>query len=189
MQTMKKMFYVLLALLVSMVLVFGVSCDNSNKAPGGAEGNPPVEEPGTGEEPGGEDPAPEEPEYPIDLGTEFAIPDWTVGNNWKANATILGESRELELKVSEDGGFSISIPGIGSVNDESITNITKQEENLVDEKLQYTLEADFEFTPVMGEPQSLGKQTLVVTKIDDSSIAVEFTLLNNLGVNELIFKK
>ena len=26
---MKKMFYVLLALLVSMVLVFGVSCDNS----------------------------------------------------------------------------------------------------------------------------------------------------------------
>lgn len=32
---MKKMFYVLLALLVSMVLVFGVSCDNSNKAPGG----------------------------------------------------------------------------------------------------------------------------------------------------------
>ena len=31
------MFYVLLALLVSMVLVFGVSCDNSNKAPGGAE--------------------------------------------------------------------------------------------------------------------------------------------------------
>ena len=30
---MKKMFYVLLALLVSMVLVFGVSCDNSNKAP------------------------------------------------------------------------------------------------------------------------------------------------------------
>ena len=32
---MKKMFYVLLALLVSMVLVFGVSCDNSNQAPGG----------------------------------------------------------------------------------------------------------------------------------------------------------
>ena len=182
---MKKMFYVLLALLVSMVLVFGVSCDNSNKAPGGAEGNPPVEEPGTGEEPGGEDPA---PEYPIDLGTEFAIPDWTDGN-WKANATIFGGSRELELKVSEDGGFSISIPGIGSVNDEAITNITKQEENLVDEKLQYTLEADFEFTPMMGEPQSLGKQTLVVTKIDDSSIAVEFTLLNKLGVNELIFKK
>lgn len=30
---MKKMFYVLLALLVSLVLVFGVSCDNSNKAP------------------------------------------------------------------------------------------------------------------------------------------------------------
>lgn len=185
---MKKMFYVLLALLVSMVLVFGVSCDNSNKAPGGAEGNPPVEEPGTGEEPGGEDPAPEpDPEYPIDLGTEFAIPDWTVGV-WTSEKTD-SFSMELTLTVLDDGGFSISIPMIGSVNDESITNITKQEENLVDEKLQYTLEADFELTPTMGEPQSLGKQTLVVTKIDDSSIAVEFTLLNKLGVNELIFKK
>ena len=181
---MKKMFYVLLALLVSMVLVFGVSCDNSNKAPGGAEGNPPVEEPGTGGEQGGEDPA---PEYPIDLGTEFAIPDWTAGV-WTSEKTD-SFSMELTLTVLDDGVFSISIPMIGSVNDESITNITKQEENIVDEKLQYTLEADFELTPTMGEPQSLGKQTLVVTKIDDSSIAVEFTLLNNLGVNELIFKK
>ena len=34
---MKKMFYVLLALLVSMVLVFGVSCDNSNKETEGPE--------------------------------------------------------------------------------------------------------------------------------------------------------
>ena len=182
---MKKMFYVLLALLVSMVLVFGVSCDNSNKTPGGVD-NPSVEEPGTGGEQGGEDPAPEEPEYPIDLGSEFAIPDWTVGV-WTSEKTD-SFPMELTLTVLDDGGFSISIPGIGSVNDEAITNITKQEENLVDEKLQYTLKADFGLTTSAGIT-SLPNQELIVTQIDVSSIAVEFTMLQLMNVTELIFKK
>lgn len=146
---------------------------------GGAEGNPPVEEPGTGEDP--------EPQYPIDLGTEFAIPGWTVGV-WTSEKTD-SFSMELTLTVLEDGGFSISIPMIGSVDDESITNITKQEENLVDEKLQYTLEADFGLTSTTGETQTLPAQTLVVTQIDESSIAVEFSMLQSMKVPELIFKK
>lgn len=58
---MKKMFYVLLALLVSMVLVFGVSCDNSNKAPGGAE----------------------------NLGTDAVkVPEWANGNYTSSMGTL-----------------------------------------------------------------------------------------------------
>ena len=60
-KTMKKMFYVLLALLVSMVLVFGVSCDNSNKAPGGAE----------------------------NLGTDAVkVPEWANGNYTSSMGTL-----------------------------------------------------------------------------------------------------
>ena len=153
MQTMKKMFYVLLALLVSMVLVFGVSCDNSNKTPGGAEGNPPVEEPGTdvpggdeenpdidnpgtGEEPGGEegtenpgeevDPKPEEPgdEESGNLGTDAVkVPGWADGTY----DVLMSGTSAGELTV-ESGAFTMNVelvPGL-VVASSNITEITKQ---------------------------------------------------------------
>ena len=124
---MKKMFYVLLALLVSMVLVFGVSCDNSNKAPGGAEGNPPVEEPGT-DVPGGDeenpdidDPSTDEP--PV----ESFSPSWAVG---KYNATVLDNPASANIT---DDNFSIqlsymNLPISISSNGEGVT-VSKNEKN------------------------------------------------------------
>lgn len=70
---MKKMFYVLLALLVSMVLVFGVSCDNSNKAPEGGA---------------------------VDLGTDkVRVPSWAVGE-YKYVAIGLSVTDDGNFKVS-----------------------------------------------------------------------------------------
>lgn len=141
---MKKLFYVVLALLMSMVLVFGVSCDNSNKAPGGAEGNPPAvdvpgegeegsgtEEPGTGEEPGGEegtenpgegdDPKPEEPgdEESGNLGTDAVkVPGWADGDYTVSWA--LGDAGKLKI---ENGGFLMNVNALGVVMDVSTDNI------------------------------------------------------------------
>ena len=114
---MKKMFYVLLALLVSMVLVFGVSCDNSNKAPGGAEGNPPVEEPGTGEEPGGEDPAPEpEPE-----GPEFTIQERTAISKSIMGLFINNLSYGVEMTTIEGYAMAVIVSAEDGVSDEVYT--------------------------------------------------------------------
>ena len=162
---MKKMFYVLLALLVSMVLVFGVSCDNSNKAPGGAEGNPPVEEPGKGEEPGSEDPV--EPKYPIDLGTEFAIPDWLDG-------TYKGDMGSL---IVDHGTFNMTVAGGAiTVSEQGINPIEKQEIRLDENNnLQYYLDATF--ATEQGIP--LGSNTLTVTQKDKNSIDVTFSMLQD----------
>ena len=120
---MKKMFYVLLALLVSMVLVFGVSCDNSNKAPGGAEGNPPVEGPGADE---GEDPGTDEP--PV----ESFSPSWAVGTysatvlgSMPMMATITEDGFDIQLKMGESEPISISSKGEG-------VTVSKNEKNDVD---------------------------------------------------------
>ena len=170
MQTMKKMFYVLLALLVSMVLVFGVSCDNSNKAPGGVD-NPSVEEPGTGEEPGSEDPVPEEPEYPIDLGTEFAIPDWLDG-------TYKGDMGSL---IVDAGTFTMAVAnGAITVSEKGINPIEKQEIRLDENNnLQYYLEATF--ATEQGIP--LGPNTLTVTQKDENSIDVTFSMLQDTVIS------
>ena len=188
------MFYVLLALLVSMVLVFGVSCDNSNKTPGGAEGNLPVEEPGTGGEQGGEDPAPEpEPVYPIDLGTEFAIPDWTIGTY---NTQIkISESQvepiELKLNITDSGEFSIIIPMnefvIIEVDNNSISNITNQIVDLIDGNKKYELTADFtlKMNGNYGEPTE--GQTLTVAESGTGSLIVTFPMLLAIGYETLVF--
>lgn len=202
---MKKMFYVLLALLVSMVLVFGVSCDNSNKAPGGAEGNPPVEEPGTdvpggdeenpdidnpgtGEEPGGEEgsenpgedvdePKPEEP--PV---ATFS-PSWAVGSY---SATVLS-GMPLSATITEDG-FDIqltmgttSIP-ISSKGD-GVT-VTKNEKNDAEKTWDIVLSGiqianggnvTVTLTSVTDNQELTGKVVL-----EDESLAMFNKLLSNI---------
>lgn len=109
---MKKMFYVLLALLVSMVLVFGVSCDNSNKAPGGAE----------------------------DLGTDAVkVPEWangtysvSMGGSTAGELTV--ESGTFTMKVT-------IMPGL-VVASSNITEITEQTNTEVDGKNVYELNAN-----------------------------------------------
>ena len=98
---MKKMFYVLLALLVSMVLVFGVSCDNSNKAPGGAEGNPPVEDPAP-------EPEPEGPEFTIEERTAISesIMGLFMSNLFKGVTTTTIDGYNMAVIVSAEDGVS-----------------------------------------------------------------------------------
>ena len=157
---------------------------------GGAESNPPVEEPDTGEEPGGEDP---EPQYPIDLGTEFAIPGWTVGN-WKANATIMNIPMELKLKVSENREFSITIPMSESyvieVDNGSISNIQegKQIVDLVENNRQYKLTADFTLkTNGSYANDPLEQQNLTVTEDETGSLIVSFSVLSGMNIDSLTF--
>ena len=164
---MKKMFYVLLALLVSMVLVFGVSCDNSNKAPGGAEGNPPVEEPGT-DVPGGEvDPKPEEPgdEESGNLGTDAVkVPEW-------ANGTYaFGEDVTAGTLFIGDGNFKVNVVGqdfIDSSNPEVLGGIEFQNDDQVNK--EYILVAvlykmgDTEPSSFKMEMQDNGNLILTIT--------------------------
>ena len=161
---MKKMFYVLLALLVSMVLVFGVSCDNSNKAPGGAEGNSPVEEPGTGEEPGGEDPT---PEYPIDLGTDSVkVPEWADGTY----EVSMNDSPAGELKI-ESGIFTMNVsagPVTMTVSSNNIDLITKQIDTESNGMHVYELNADVLDLGSMGK----GPASFVFTQVDDNILTL-----------------
>ena len=160
---------------------------------GGAEGNPSVEEPGTGEEPGGEDPVPEEPEYPIDLGTEFAIPDWTVGTY---NTQIkLGEGQaepiELKLNITDSGEFSIIIPMneylVIEVDNNSISNITNQIVDLIDGNKKYELTADFTLKMNDNYGQPTKGQTLTVTENGTGSLIVTFPMLSTIGYETLVF--
>ena len=123
---MKKMFYVLLALLVSMVLVFGVSCDNSNKAPGGA----------------------------VDLGTDAVrVPAWADG---EYDATVSIElvpgapmDANVGLKIS-NGVFSVNVFGADMVDSSKITDIRTQTND--EEKKTYTLEAVVSVGGTSGAP-------------------------------------
>ena len=101
MQTMKKMFYVLLALLVSMVLVFGVSCDNSNKTPGGAK----------------------------DLGTDAVkVPEWANGD-YTAMGGVIGLSvKDGNFKVSM---MQSPIPIVDSLNINDIESQTTDDEKKI----------------------------------------------------------
>ena len=95
---MKKMFYVLLSLLVSMVLVFGVSCDNSNKTPGG-----------------------------VDLGTDAVrVPKWAVGSyTQKLEEDATGQP--AKLSISEDGNFNITgMLGFINMDESKVSDITSQ---------------------------------------------------------------
>ena len=97
---MKKMFYVLLALLVSMVLVFGVSCDNSNKAPGGAK----------------------------DLGTDAVkVPEWANGDYTAMDGVIDLSVKDGNFKVSMMQS-PIPIPIVDSLNINDIKSQTNDEE-------------------------------------------------------------
>ena len=174
MQTMKKMFYVLLALLVSMVLVFGVSCDNSNKTPGGAEGNPPVEGPGADE---GEDPGTDEP--PV----ESFSPSWAVGTY---SATVLG-NMPMKATITEDG-FDIQLTLMGqpisiSSNGDGVT-VTKNEKNDAEKTWDIVLSGiqianggnvTVTLTSVTDNQKLTGKVVL-----EDESLAMFNNLLSNI---------
>lgn len=99
---------------------------------GGAEGNPPVEEPGTGEEPGGEegtenpgegdDPKPEEPgdEESGNLGTDAVkVPGWADGTY---NVFMYGQIPAGILSI-RDGGFLMNVNAFDLAMDVSTDNI------------------------------------------------------------------
>ncbi len=98
---MKKIFYVLLALLVSMELVFGVSCDNSNKAPGGAK----------------------------DLGTDkVRVPSWADGEYSAMDGFIGLSVTDGNFKVSM---MQSSIPIVDSLNINDIESQTTDDEKKI----------------------------------------------------------
>lgn len=158
----------------------------------GGVDNPSVEEPGTGGEQGGEDPAPEEPEYPINLGTEFAIPDWTIGPyNTQIKIDESQEPIELKLNITDSGEFSIIIPMnefvIIEVDNNSISNITNQIVDLIDGNKKYELTADFtlKINGNYGEPTE--GQTLTVAENGTGSLIVTFPMLLAIGYETLVF--
>ena len=137
---------------------------------GGAEGNPPVEEPGTGEEPGGDDPA--EPEYPIDLGTDSVkVPEWADGDY-----TAMSGGIGLSVK---DGNFTVSMkvfprPIVDSLNINDIESQTTD-----DEKKIYTLNAvvnvDLTSSVKASEPTEEKIYSSFVMQLTDSGIDVTIT--------------
>ena len=192
---MKKMFYVLLALLVSMVLVFGVSCDNSNKVPGGVdnpsveepgtdvpggdEENPDTDNPGTGEEPGGEegtenpgegdDPKPEEPgdEESGNLGIDAVkVPGWADGTY----DVLMYGSKAGELTV-ESGAFTMDVaagPVKMTVSSNNIDLITEQTSTEVDGKNVYELNAESLDLVELGK----GPASFIFTQVDDNTLTL-----------------
>lgn len=102
---MKKMFYVFLALLVSMVLVFGVSCDNSNKAPGGA----------------------------VDLGTDAVkVPEWANGNYTSSMGTLNVENGGFSVLALDTIPVSTEniVPGSITKQTDSMNSENKSEYKL-----------------------------------------------------------
>ena len=151
---MKKMFYVLLALLVSMVLVFGVSCDNSNKAPGGAE----------------------------NLGTDkVRVPSWADGEYTGTVSVELipGYPTEAPVELSiHDGDFSVNVYGSDMVDSSKINDIKSQTND--EEKKKYTLEAVVNIggeavSEETSEPTDEKIYSSFVMQLTDSGIDVTIT--------------
>ena len=141
---MKKMFYVLLALLVSMVLVFGVSCDNSNKTPGGAE----------------------------DLGSdEVKIPIWANGSyDVKGSRPQSDEVIDIGTLTIKDGNFTIIVSIAGDMEISSRSNIKFIDTQTTDNtKKEYTLIAELDLSGTNTEPT--GNLTkFIITQKDERII-------------------
>ena len=144
---------------------------------GGAESNPPVE-PGTGEDPGGEegtenpgeevDPKPEEPgdEESGNLGTDAVkVPEWANGNYTSSMGT---------LNV-ENGGFSVLALDKIPVSTENIVpgSITKQTDSMNSEnKSEYKLDCQIIISILGEEPKTA---SFVFTKEDENTIILVAT--------------
>ena len=170
---MKKMFYVLLALLVSMVLVFGVSCDNSNKTPGGVE----------------------------NLGTDkVRVPSWADGEyTGTVSVELVPGYPPIETSVGlsiHDGDFSVNVYGSDMVDSSKITDIKSQTND--EEKKIYTLEAVVNVVEeaVSEEPSETTDEKIYSSfemKLTESGIDVKITtedpLLSFVGGKTINFTR
>lgn len=146
--------------------------------PGGDEENPDIDNPGTGEEPGGEegtenpgeevDPKPEEPgdEESGNLGTDAVkVPGWADGTY----DVLMSGTSAGELTV-ESGAFTMNVelvPGL-VVASSNITEITKQTNTEVEGKNVYELNADSLDLGNLGK----GPASFVFTQVDDNTLTL-----------------